>query len=177
MQKIMKKTALVLSVLCLTAITALAQNVAPVQSIMPKTTGKVADFTWKDGDKTVTLSEFAKNKVILLNFWGTWCPPCRKELPDIIALQKEFPETEFVIVGIAIERDKDPVTTVRNFMKKNNMDYQMIIGNQEITDAYGGITSVPTTFIIRKDFTLSEQLIGMRSKADFEAAIRKAMGK
>ncbi len=173
----MQKAALALSVFCLTAIVAIAQNVAPVQSVMPKAAGKVADFTWKDGDKTVTLSEFAKNKVILLNFWGTWCPPCRKELPDIIALQKEFPETEFVIIGIAIERAQDPVTTVKNFMKKNNMDYQMIIGNQEIADAYGGITSVPTTFIIRKDFTLSEQLIGMRSKADFEAAVRKAMGK
>lgn len=177
MRKSMQKAALLLCALCLSVVSALSQNVAPVQNVLPKATGKAVDFTWKDGDKTVTLSEFAKNKVILLNFWGTWCPPCRKELPDIIALQKEFPETEFVIVGIAIERDQDPVTSVKNFMKKNNMNYQMIIGNQDVTDAYGGITAVPTTFIIRKDFTVSEKMVGMKTKAEFEAAVKTALGK
>lgn len=154
-----------------------AQNVAPATAIPTKATGKSADFVWKDGDKSISLSEYGKNKVIFLNFWGTWCGPCRKEIPDIIALQKEFPGTEFVVVGVALERDQDPVATVKNFMKKNNMDYQMVIGNQDITDAFGGITAVPTTFIIGKDFSVVEKLIGMRSKEEFVAAVKRAIAR
>lgn len=154
----------------------LSQDVS-MATIGPKMTGKSADFTWKQGDKTISLSQFGKNKVIFLNFWGTWCGPCRKEIPDIIALQKEFPGTEFVVVGIALERDQDPVATVKSFMKKNNMDYQMVIGNQDITDAFGGITAVPTTFIIGKDFSVAEKLVGLKSKEEFVAAVKRAMAK
>ena len=96
---------------------------------------------------------------------------------NIIALQKEFPGTEFVVVGIALERDQDPVATVKSFMKKNNMDYQMVIGNQDITDAFGGITAVPTTFIIGKDFSVAEKLVGLKSKEEFVAAVKRAMAK
>lgn len=79
--------------------------------------GSAVDFTFTHNGKETSFAEFTKGKVVFLNFWGTWCPPCRKEIPDIIEIQKELQNKNFVVIGIAMERDRDPLSKVQSFSK------------------------------------------------------------
>jgi thiol-disulfide isomerase/thioredoxin len=150
-------------------------KVFPVKTVTAAVGNKVADFTWMDGDKQVSLSEIGKNKVVFLNFWATWCAPCRKEIPDIIELSKELPNTEFVVIGVSMDRDQDAINTVSKFVRAKNLPYTVVVGNEALAEAYGGITAIPSTFILTSDGTISEKIAGMKSKSEFLAAIQKAM--
>ncbi|MBS1537627.1 MAG: TlpA family protein disulfide reductase [Bacteroidetes bacterium] len=150
-------------------------KVYPVKTVTSPVGNKVADFTWMEGDKQVSLSEIGKNKVVFLNFWATWCAPCRKEIPDIIELSKEFPNTEFVVIGVSMDRDQDAINTVSKFVRVKNLPYTVVVGNEALAEAYGGITAIPSTFILTSDGTVSEKISGMKSKAEFITAIQKAM--
>ncbi|MCK5742509.1 MAG: TlpA family protein disulfide reductase [Chlorobi bacterium] len=145
-------------------------------------TKTITDFTWKEGSKTVSFAKYTKGKVVLLNFWGTWCPPCRKELPDIVELSKEL--KNFVVVGVALEDQRASVSkkrqTVIEYATKKNLPYINLVGNntiiKELAAAYGGkngISGVPTTFIINKNGKIVEKIVGGRSKADFLKAIKR----
>lgn len=86
-----------LALICLTSTDIIAQTptsgrVYSVESVTKSGAGKAADLTWKDGTKQVNLLQFGAGKVMFLNFWATWCPPCRKEIPDIIELSKNSPK-------------------------------------------------------------------------------------
>lgn len=141
---------------------------------------KVIDFSWKDGSKTTSVSSFAKGKVLVLNFWGTWCPPCRKELPDLSAISREM-TSNVVVVGVALERVANPVEHVASFVKKNNIPYINAVASQSdevigaISKAYGGISAVPTTFIFDKNGKLVDKIVGAASKERFAAGIKKAV--
>jgi thiol-disulfide isomerase/thioredoxin len=139
--------------------------------------GKPADFSWKEGDKTISLSQLAKNKVVFLNFWATWCGPCRKEIPDIIELTKKYPETEFVVLGVSMDREADALNTVGKFVRLKNMPYTVVLGNDKLAEAYGGIGAIPSTFIIAPDGTVSEKIVGARTHDEFVAAVERAMKK
>jgi thiol-disulfide isomerase/thioredoxin len=137
---------------------------------------KVPDFVWNDNGKQVKLSEFAKGKVIFINFWGTWCPPCRKEIPDIIEISKD--EKDVVVVGIALERVKDRIKQVQDYVQKTGIPYINVTGEDKvigsIVAAFGGINAVPTTFIVNKSGVIAEQIVGSQSKAEFLNSIKKA---
>ncbi len=150
-------------------------KVYPVKTVVAPVSNKVADFTWMEGDKQVSLSEVGKNKVILLNFWATWCAPCRKEIPDLVELSKELPNTEFIVLGVSVDRDQDAINTVSKFARAKNLPYTVIVANDELVKAYGGINAIPSTFILTSEGTVSEKIAGMKSKAEFLAAIQKAM--
>ena len=132
-------------------------------------------FSWYDENgKSVSIKDF-RGKVVFLNFWGTWCPPCRHELPDIVALEKEY-RKKVVFIGIALERNKDNVLQrLTSFALANGMEYELLIGSQEIANAYGGISGIPTTFIINKKGKIIDSAVGMRDKETFETMLRKAM--
>jgi len=147
-----------------------------VSAVSSATGNKVADFTWMEDGKPVSLSEIGKNKVVFLNFWATWCAPCRKEIPDILELQAEFPESEFVIIGVSVDRDADVTNTVGKFVRAKKVSYPVIISNDKLIEAYGGISNIPSTFIINKDGTVSEKILGGKSKDEFKAAVKKALG-
>ncbi len=142
-----------------------------------KSAGHLADFAWKGRDgRTVWLSDHAKDKLIFLNFWGTWCPPCRKEIPDIIEISKE--NQDVVVVGIALEKSPSPVQHVAQFAEKNSMNYINVTGNRpllhKLADLYGGVHSVPTTVILNSRHEIVETITGMRSKAQFMRYIQSA---
>lgn len=106
--------------------------------------------------KTVKLSQF-KGKVIILNFWATWCPPCREEMPSMDAMYKKFKGTDLVMLPVSID---DNTETIREFMKKNN--YEMPAyhdANREAGSVYG-ITGVPETFLIDRKNIIAEKFIG-----------------
>ena len=76
-------------------------KVFPIETVNRSTVpGKASTFTWKDGTNLSNLIQYGAGKVIFLNFWATWCPPCRKEIPDIIELYKEFSENEVLVLGV-----------------------------------------------------------------------------
>jgi len=151
-------------------------KVFPVSTVSAASGNKVADFTWIEDGKPVSLSEVGKNKVVFLNFWATWCAPCRKEIPDILELMAEFPDTEFIVIGVSVDRDADVTNTVSKFVRAKKVTYPIIISNDKLLEAYGGISNIPSTFIINKDGTVSEKILGGKSKEEFKAAVKKALG-
>lgn len=154
-------------------------NVFNLQSVRKSTDGRVPDFTWIENGKEMSFHKLTEGKVVFLNFWGTWCPPCRAELPDIIAIDKELANEDFIIIGIAVnERVPNPVDHVASFAESRGIKYKNFIdGNRELSLAFGGIPAVPTTIIIDKNKRISETLVGARSKNDFMASINRVLKK
>ena len=122
--------------------------------------------------RTVTLSSL-KGKVVLLNFWATWCPPCRTEIPDLIALQKKYADDGVVVVGVSL--DETGSSAVKSFVAKNGINYPVVMGDQRTASAYGGITAIPTTFVIDRGGKVVGEIQGGADLAGFEAAIKPAL--
>ena len=124
------------------------------------------DFVLKDVfGKDVKLSDF-RGKIVILNFWATWCGPCRKEMPDFIELQKEYAKDGLQFIGIAL--DQEGAEKVRPFVEKNKISYPILIGNNDIADKYGGMNAIPVTFLIDRKGMIRNHYIGMRQKSDLE---------
>jgi len=122
--------------------------------------------------RTVKLSDF-KGKVVVLNFWATWCPPCRREIPDLVALHNKYADQGVVVIGFSL--DEGGVAGVQSFATKSGINYPLVMGDQQTAQAYGGISSIPTTFIIGRDGKLAGNIKGGASLAGFEAAIKPAL--
>jgi thiol-disulfide isomerase/thioredoxin len=150
-------------------------RVFSVETITKSAQGKAADLSWKDGSKQINLLQYGAGKVMFLNFWATWCPPCRKEIPDIIELSKEFSEDELIVIGISMDRDDQAYNTVSKFARLKNIPYSILVGNDKVAEAYDGIGAIPTTFIVNPDGTINEKIVGQRSKEEFKAAILRAL--
>lgn len=89
-----------------------------------------------------------KGRVVLVNFWAAWCGPCAEEVPQFIALQKKYQDQGFQVIGISVE---DDAGELRNFYRKYRMNYPVVPGDLKISDAFGGVLGLPTTFVIGKD--------------------------
>ncbi|MCX6155283.1 MAG: TlpA disulfide reductase family protein [Candidatus Kapabacteria bacterium] len=147
-----------------------APQVFPALSVGKAAGKKAADFVWQQDGKQVRFSEYAKGKFVFLNFWGTWCPPCRREIPDIISIARDMSGKDFLVIGIALERSQivdEAIAGVVKFWNGQGMNYPVIIGNMELAQAYGGIEAVPTTFLINEKGEIVKQITGGRSKEDF----------
>ena len=140
------------------------------------TAAKIApDFSLPDPDgKTVRLSDF-KGKVVLLDFFATWCPPCRNEIPHFIELQKHFAARGFTMLGIAF--DQQGAAVVKPFARQAGVNYPLALGDSQVAQAYGGVDALPTTFLIGRDGRILQTYVGYTDKADFEQAIQSALGK
>ncbi|MEJ5245056.1 MAG: TlpA disulfide reductase family protein [Bacteroidota bacterium] len=160
-------------------------GVFELSEVGERTENKLVDFYYKNLDKNFSIKDYAKGKYIFLNFWGTWCPPCRREIPEIIEIQKELKD-QLVVIGVALERQPDFESAGKNvseFVAANGINYLNVVvpsGNpnrMKIAGAYGGIQAVPTTFLIDKDGNIFETIVGGRSKAEFMQSINRMMGK
>lgn len=137
---------------------------APAKVQRPADAQKAPDFSLEALDgKTIRLSDY-KGKVIILDFWATWCPPCKAEIPFFIELMKQYNKEDLQIIGIAL----DDIGRVRNFVKQNGMNYPVAIADQNTPIAYGGIQGIPTTFVIDKDGYIIQRYVGYRPKQVFE---------
>ena len=137
---------------------------------------KVApDFSLPDPDgKTVRLSDF-KGKVVLLDFFATWCPPCRNEIPHFIEMQKQFAARGFTMLGVAF--DQQGAAVVKPFARQAGVNYPLALGDSQVAQAYGGVDALPTTFLIGRDGRILQTYVGYTDQADFEQAIQSALGK
>lgn len=121
-----------------------------------------------DGD-VVRLSDY-KGKVVFLNFWATWCPPCRVEIPYFIELVEQYGDDGFVVLGV----DLDPrdFSKVPAFVNQQGINYPILYDTKRVSGMYGGIQSIPTTFVINRDGKVVDQIIGSRPKQNFESIIK-----
>ena len=123
--------------------------------------------------KEIKLSAYA-GKVVLLDFWATWCGPCRMELPHFVELQEKYKGKGFSFVGISLDQQGSDM--VRNFATQWKLNYPIVVDSTgEVGMAYGGIRSIPSTFLIGKDGSVLDMFVGYRPKEVFEEAIRKAL--
>ena len=136
------------------------------QSKEAEVSGQAPDFTLSDLEgEQFTLSSL-KGKVVVLNFWGSWCPPCRSEIPDFISFYNEYGERGVEIVGVALERDGG--VAVKSFVKEHGINYRVVLGDQEVTQKYGGIRAVPTTFVIDRSGIIRQKHVGAINKKTLE---------
>jgi peroxiredoxin len=124
------------------------------------------DFTFKDLDgKEVPLASF-KGKVVLLNFWATWCGPCKAEIPGFVELQAKYKD-KLTVVGLSVD---DPADKARAFATEYKINYPILLGDgdEKVQDAYGPIWGIPASFIISKDGKVCRRHLGIAPKAVFE---------
>jgi len=118
-----------------------------------------------------------KGKVLIVDFWDTWCPPCKKEIPGFIDIKNRYKNENFEIVGIAFARDG--FDAVRRFAQDNKMNYPVLVADRltipELFKVYGTIQAIPTTFIIDRNGAIAEKLEGYHPVGEFEKRIKRLM--
>jgi peroxiredoxin len=129
-------------------------------------TNAAPDFTLKDiNGKSVSLSDF-KGKVVVLNFWATWCTPCIHEIPDFNALQAKYGSSGVQFIGVAV--DDEGISKVKPWVQKNNVGYPILLSDDDIFKKYGDMSAIPTTFIIDRSGNIRERYVGARQRQVLE---------
>jgi thiol-disulfide isomerase/thioredoxin len=121
------------------------------------------------GGKTVSSEQF-KGKVVVLDFWATWCGPCRSEIPGYVELQKKYGDVGLVVVGVSLDRGGPEV--VKKFVEEQKINYVIVMGDDKIADAFGGVDAIPTTFIIDRAGTARFRKEGAMEHEEFEAILK-----
>ena len=134
---------------------------------------KVANFnfTLKDiNGKDVALGAY-KGNVVLLDFWATWCPPCKKEIPGFVGLYNTYKSRGFVVLGVSVD---DSTSDVKKFVKQFKMNYPVLLGHErdDIKDAFAPMPGFPTTFVIARDGKICYQHTGFTPLDEFERRIK-----
>jgi thiol-disulfide isomerase/thioredoxin len=128
-------------------------------------------FTINDmNGKAVKLSAY-KGKVILLDFWATWCGPCRAEIPNFVQLQQEYGAKGLVVLGFSVD---DTVDKLKPFANELKMNYPVLVGlgRDDVQDAFGPIWGIPTTLLISRDGKICRRNTGIQGKAKYERDIK-----
>ncbi len=132
------------------------------------------DFTLKDTQgKKISLQNY-RGKIVIIDFWATWCPPCRRGIPDLIQIQKEF-KNNVVVLGISL--DTDTKKDVVPFMKNMGINYPVVYANSQVIQDYGNVEAIPTSFVINKNGKIVNQHIGLTPKESYVSEINKLLGK
>jgi thiol-disulfide isomerase/thioredoxin len=115
----------------------------------------------------------ARGKVVLLNFWATWCGPCRAEIPDLIALQEKYKD-DLQIIGLTV--DDDDESTIKRVVAETHINYPVAMASPELRIQYGGIAALPTSFVLDAQGRVVQKHEGLRDPALYETEIRALLG-
>ena len=148
---------------------------APVVKLL-KDAAPMADFTVTDLDGRQISSNSLRGKVVLVNFWATWCAPCRAEIPDLIALQQKYRDH---VVVIGISEDESPVETVRAFALEQKINYPIAMTTPELAKVFRGVSALPTTFVLDREGKLAQRHVGLLNarEAELEAQVLAGLNK
>jgi thiol-disulfide isomerase/thioredoxin len=141
-----------------------ADGAGPVVKLL-KDPAPIADFTVTDIEGRTISSADLRGKVVLVNFWATWCPPCRAEIPDLISLQTKYRD-HLIIIGIS--EDEEPVETVRAFATAEKMNYPIVMTTPQLAKVFKGVSALPTTFVIDREGRLAQRHVGMLNAEETE---------
>jgi thiol-disulfide isomerase/thioredoxin len=149
---------------------AMPPNISEIASVTPR--GDLApDFSWKGNGGTELSFDKTRGRVTLVNFWATWCAPCKKELPDLIELSKAYADRGFAVVGVATDRTPNAGELVAEFVQKYSIPYQVLLSTQEMEDAFRNVNMMPTSFLVDRDGKIVRTIVGIRTKAQLEELI------
>ena len=127
----------------------------------------------KDLDGREVSSEQFKGKVVVVDFWATWCGPCVGEIPSYVALQKKYGKDGLVIIGASVDQ-KGPAY-VKAFAGKNQMDYTLVMADEAVIEAFGGFDAIPTTFLINRDGRIIHHKTGALPHEEYEKLVQQAL--
>ena len=144
---------------------------APVKSA--KDRKPAPDFSLKDADgKLVRLSDY-RGKVVLLDFWATWCGPCKIEIPWFIDMQRKNKDRGFVVLGVSM--DDEGWEAVKPFVAEAGVNYRVVMGNDATAQVYGGVDALPTTFLIDRTGNIAAVHVGLARKKDIEDGVEQLL--
>ena len=163
--------AMVVSIMLVFGFNAARKAKSPATGAPQMKNGMAPDFTLQSLDgKSVRLSDF-RGKAVLLNFWATWCGPCKIEMPWFVELQKQYGPEGLQIVGVAMD-DASP-KDIAAFAQDMGVNYTILIGKESVGEAYGGVQFLPESFYIDRNGKVVDRAFGLKGRGEIEDEIRK----
>lgn len=136
-------------------------------------TGSAPQFALKDLEGNTLRLEDLRGKVVLLNFFATWCGPCRQEIPDFVRLYGKYKDKELEIIGISL--DMDGAAVLGPFVQRYGITYPIVLGTRKVVEDYGGVKGIPTSFLIDRKGSITQRFIGSRPAHVFEASLLEVL--
>jgi peroxiredoxin len=122
--------------------------------------------------RRVKLSDY-RGQAVLLNFWATWCPPCKIEMPWFVDIQKQYGKDGLVVLGVAMDDTEE--AKIAEFAHEMGVNYPVLLGTDQVSDDYGDVQSLPTTFYIDRNGNIVTKSVGLLGRAEIEDDVKKAM--
>jgi peroxiredoxin len=156
--------------IALVAVSLVSPAAAPAANTEAAGRKSAADFTLNNSKgASVRLSKY-KGKVVLLNFWATWCHGCKLEIPWFMEFENKYRHSGLAVIGVSM--DEDGWKLVKPFLKEKKLNYPVVVGNEDLARLYGGVDTMPMTLLIDRDGKIAASYVGMVDKDACESEIR-----
>jgi peroxiredoxin len=135
--------------------------------------GSAPEFSVQTLDGSVVSPETLRDRVVVVNFWATWCPPCRLEIPALQKLHEELAEEGLVVLGLST--DAGGTTAVHEFLEDRDVSYPVAMATPAIRRAFGGVSALPTTFILDRDGVIRHRVLGFFAPPALKVAVNRLL--